>query len=79
MLMCSDYYSRSTPIIFNVDQIVSVSAVVFTLSVNIIDCYLVTCENLDVRLIIIRDHMNLLDAENDNEVSKLLIIYRNFV
>ncbi|MCW2257326.1 ribosome biogenesis GTPase [Providencia alcalifaciens] len=70
-----DYYDGLKPIAANIDQIVVVSAILPELSLNIIDRYLVACETLGVKPIIVLNKIDLLDEENREWVSELMTIY----
>ena len=48
-----DYYDGLKPIAANIDRIIIVSAVVPVLSLNIIDRYLVVCENAGIEPVIV--------------------------
>lgn len=70
-----DYYDGLKPIAANIDQIVVVSAILPELSLNIIDRYLVACETLGVKPVIVLNKIDLLDEENREWVSELMTIY----
>ena len=65
------------PIAANIDRIIIVSAVVPVLSLNIIDRYLVVCENAGIEPVIVVNKGDLLDAEQEQEVESQLQIYRD--
>lgn len=59
----------------NIDQIIIVSAVLPTLSLNIIDRYLVICENAQIPALIVLNKIDLLSEQERAEVKKQLAIY----
>ena len=65
------------PIAANIDRIIIVSAVVPVLSLNIIDRYLVVCENAGIEPVIVVNKGDLLNAEQEQEVESQLQIYRD--
>ncbi len=72
-----DYYDGLKPIAANIDQIIIVSAVMPTLSLNIIDRYLVMCENAHIPAIIVLNKVDLLDDKARQLIEKQLKIYQN--
>ena len=72
-----DYYDGLKPIAANIDRIIIVSAVVPVLSLNIIDRYLVVCENAGIEPVIVVNKGDLLDAQQEREVESQLQIYRD--
>ncbi|OCG47020.1 ribosome biogenesis GTPase RsgA [Gilliamella sp. Choc4-2] len=73
-LVRPDFYDGVKPVAANVDQIVIISAVLPELSLNIIDRYLVACEAVDIKPIIILNKIDLLnDAERENIDNQLAI------
>lgn len=72
-----DFYDGVKPVAANIDQVVIVSAVVPTLSLNIIDRYLVACETLRIEPVIVINKIDLLDQEGRNVVQQQLDIYRH--
>lgn len=71
-----DYYDGIKVIAANIDRIIIVSSVLPSLSLNIIDRYLVVCENAGIEPIIV---VNKVDMLNTGEMDKLyaqLAIYR---
>ena len=72
-----DYYDGLKPIAANIDRIIIVSAVVPVLSLNIIDRYLVVCENAGIEPVIVVNKGDLLDAEQEQKVESQLQIYRD--
>lgn len=72
-----DYYDGIKVMASNIDQIIIVSAVLPTLSLNIIDRYLVICETAKIPALIVLNKIDLLDENERNEVEALLKIYEN--
>lgn len=72
-----DYYDGLKPIAANIDRIIIVSAVLPVLSLNIIDRYLVVCENAGIEPIIVVNKGDLLSEEQEREVESQLQIYRD--
>ncbi|WP_392565967.1 small ribosomal subunit biogenesis GTPase RsgA [Utexia brackfieldae] len=70
-----DFYDGVKVVAANVDQIIIVSAVVPELSLNIIDRYLVACETIDIKPIIILNKVDLLTAEQREQVLAQLELY----
>ncbi len=70
-----DLYDGVKPIAANMDQIVIVSAILPELSLNIIDRYLVACENVEVEPLIVLNKIDLLDSEARAWVDKMMAIY----
>ena len=71
-----DYYDGIKVMAANIDQIIIVSAVLPQLSLNIIDRYLVICENANIPALIVLNKIDLLDAQARQEVEKQLTIYQ---
>ncbi|MFY1026450.1 ribosome biogenesis GTPase RsgA [Actinobacillus seminis] len=72
-----DYYDGLKVIAANIDRIVIVSAVLPSLSLNIIDRYLVMCENAHIPALIVLNKADLLSEEQRQEVEMQLQIYRD--
>ncbi|SMB78316.1 ribosome biogenesis GTPase [Pasteurella testudinis DSM 23072] len=72
-----DYYDGIKLIASNIDKIFIVSAILPHFSSNIIDRYLVICENLGIKPILILNKIDLCDANKRQEVEQLFDIYRN--
>lgn len=70
-----DYYDGLKPIASNIDRIIIVSAVLPTLSLNIIDRYLVICENAQIPAVIVLNKIDLLDERTRKDVAEQLKIY----
>lgn len=71
-----DYYDGLKPIAANIDRIIIVSAVLPSLSLNIIDRYLVVCESSNIPAIIVVNKADLLTLEDREEVEQQLEIYQ---
>ncbi|MGX2968967.1 small ribosomal subunit biogenesis GTPase RsgA [Ursidibacter arcticus] len=71
-----DYYDGIKVMAANIDQIIIVSAVLPQLSLNIIDRYLVICENANIPVLIVLNKIDLLDVKARQEVEKQLAIYQ---
>ncbi len=76
VLMRPDYYDGIKPIAANIDHIIIVSAIEPEFSRNMIDRYLVACENIAIKPIIVLNKSDLLD-ESHGLVDRELQIYRN--
>lgn len=72
-----DFYDGVKPIAANIDQIIVVSAVKPDLSLNIIDRYLVACEDIGIPPIIVLNKTELLDGEDLDDVKDTLKIYES--
>ena len=72
-----DYYDGIKVMAANIDQIIIVSAVLPTLSLNIIDRYLVICETAKIPALIVLNKIDLLSEAERQEVQKQLAIYEN--
>lgn len=72
-----DYYDGLKVMAANIDRIIIVSAVLPTLSLNIIDRYLVICENSDIPAVIVLNKADLLSEQELDEAEKQLQIYRD--
>ena len=70
-----DYYDGIKVMASNIDQIIIVSAVLPTLSLNIIDRYLVICETANIPALIVLNKVDLLSEEERQAVKKQLAIY----
>lgn len=71
-----DYYDGVKPIAANLDRIVIVSALLPALSLNIIDRYLVICENAHIPAVIVVNKADLLSHNERKTVEAQLNIYR---
>ncbi|MDG2944332.1 small ribosomal subunit biogenesis GTPase RsgA [Exercitatus varius] len=72
-----DYYDGLKVMASNIDLIVIVSAVLPTLSLNIIDRYLVICETANIPALIVLNKIDLLSDEARQQAEEQLKIYRN--
>lgn len=72
-----DYYDGLKVIAANIDRIVIVSAVLPSLSLNIIDRYLVMCENAHIPALIVLNKADLLSEEARQDAQAQLQIYRD--
>ncbi len=72
-----DYYDGIKVMAANIDQIIIVSAVLPEFSLNIIDRYLVICENAKIPALIVLNKIDLLDDNERKEIEKQLDIYRH--
>ncbi|QJR80518.1 small ribosomal subunit biogenesis GTPase RsgA [Alteromonas pelagimontana] len=75
LLSRPDFYDGVKPIASNIDQIIIVSAVVPSLSLNIIDRYLVACEDIGIQPIIVLNKVELLSAEEREDAIAQLATY----
>lgn len=71
-----DYYDGLKVMVANIDRIVIVSAVLPTLSLNIIDRYLVICENAHIPALIVLNKVDLLTPEERQQAELQLEIYQ---
>ncbi|MBU2978678.1 small ribosomal subunit biogenesis GTPase RsgA [Alteromonas sp. C1M14] len=72
-----DFYDGVKPIAANIDQIIVVSAVKPDLSLNIIDRYLVACEDIGISPIIVLNKTELLSSEALETVKAALKTYES--
>lgn len=72
-----DYYNGIKTVAANVDQIIIVSAVMPTFSLNILDRYLVACETMQIMPTLVFNKMDLLSAAEKKAVAKTFAIYQN--
>lgn len=70
-----DYYDGIKVMASNIDQIIIVSAVLPTLSLNIIDRYLVICETANIPALIVLNKIDLLNESERQAVKEQLKIY----
>lgn len=70
-----DYYDGIKVMAANIDQIIIVSAVLPSLSLNIIDRYLVICEQAGIPALIVLNKIDLLNEQERAEVKQQLAIY----
>ena len=76
LLSRPDYYDGVKPIAANVDQIIIISAVLPTFSSNIVDRYLVACEDAGIRPIIVVNKSELLNEEQLTALIEVLETYQ---
>lgn len=72
-----DFYDGIKPMVANIDQIVIVSSVKPDLSLNMIDRYLVICEILKIKPLILLNKVDLLTPDERKKINSLLNIYKN--
>ena len=72
-----DYYDGIKPIAANIDHIIIVSSIAPDFSRNIIDRYLVACEDIGITPIIVLNKSDLLDEESRKVIDNELQSYRN--
>jgi ribosome biogenesis GTPase len=72
-----DYYDGIKPIAANIDHIIIVSSIAPEFSRNIIDRYLVACEDIGITPIIVLNKSDLLDEESARIVDEELQDYRD--
>jgi len=72
-----DYYDGIKPIAANIDHIIIVSSIAPEFSRNIIDRYLVACEDIGITPIIVLNKVDLLDDESAKIIDKELQSYRD--
>ncbi|WP_340678936.1 small ribosomal subunit biogenesis GTPase RsgA [Paraglaciecola sp.] len=71
-----DYYDGVKPVAANIDQIIIVSSVIPSLSLNIIDRYLVASEDVGITPVILLNKVELLNEQERADVEVQLDIYR---
>lgn len=72
-----DFYDGVKVVAANIDQILMVSAVVPEFTPQIIDRYLVACEDMGIEPILLLNKIDLLDQEGLEYVDEVLDIYRD--
>lgn len=72
-----DYYDGLKVMAANIDRIIIVSAVLPTLSLNIIDRYLVICETANIQPVIVLNKVDLLSEQEMLEAEQQLKIYQD--
>ncbi|WP_158971257.1 small ribosomal subunit biogenesis GTPase RsgA [Paraglaciecola sp. L3A3] len=72
-----DFYDGVKPIAANIDQIIIVSSVLPSLSLNIIDRYLVASEDVEIKPVLLLNKVELLSPTERAEVETQLNIYRD--
>lgn len=71
-----DYYDGVKPVAANIDQIIIVSSVIPSLSLNLIDRYLVASEDVGITPVILLNKVELLSDDEFKDVEEQLNIYR---
>ena len=72
-----DFYDGIKPIAANIDRIIVVSAILPSLSTNIIDRYLVACEDIGITPLIVLNKVELLSDAEKAVVDEQLTTYKN--
>ncbi|MGJ8680267.1 small ribosomal subunit biogenesis GTPase RsgA [Paraglaciecola sp.] len=72
-----DFYDGVKPVAANIDQIIIVSSVLPSLSLNIIDRYLVASEDVEITPVILLNKVEMLTSEERAEVETQLNVYRD--
>lgn len=72
-----DFYDGVKPVAANIDQIIIVSSVRPSLSLNIIDRYLVASEDVEITPVLLLNKVEMLNPEERIEVEQQLNIYRD--
>ncbi|KPU83362.1 GTPase RsgA [Psychromonas sp. PRT-SC03] len=72
-----DYYDGIKPIASNIDQIIIVSSIAPKFSRNIIDRYIIACEDIGITPIIALNKSDLIDDNNADIIDKELQSYRD--
>lgn len=72
-----DYYDGLKPIAANIDQIIVVSSILPELSLNIIDRYIVACETIQIKPILVLNKIDLLNEDEYQATDKQMDIYRH--
>ncbi len=72
-----DFYDGIKPIAANIDQIIIVSSIKPELSTHIIDRYLVACEDTQIPAVIVINKMDLLSADEQEQVQEDIQLYRD--
>lgn len=75
-LVRPDFYDGIKLVAANIDQIFIVASILPELSLNILDRYLVACENTQIKPVIILNKIDLASADKLAEVEKYLDYYR---
>ncbi len=71
-----DFYDGIKPIAANIDQILIVSAILPEFTPNIIDRYLVACEDVEIEPIIVLNKTDLLDETQQAEIDSYIALYQ---
>ncbi|WP_286267913.1 small ribosomal subunit biogenesis GTPase RsgA [Thalassotalea atypica] len=72
-----DVYDGVKPIAANISQIVIVSSVLPAFNADIIDRYIIACEQISIKPTILLNKIDLLDGAQEQEIAKQLDIYRD--
>ena len=72
-----DYYDGIKPIAANIDHIIIVSSIAPEFSRNIIDRYLIACEDIGITPIIVLNKSDLLDPQSAEVIDQALQSYRD--
>lgn len=76
LLTRPDIYDGIKPVAANIDQIFVVSSPLPAFSSQVIDRYLVACEDIGIRPVIVLNKADLLDATNRSYIEERLDVYR---
>lgn len=79
LLSRPDYYDGVKPVAANIDQILIITSVLPAFSAQIIDRYLVACEDIDITPVIVLNKADLLDdvePEQRQEIADALAMYQ---
>lgn len=71
-----DFYDGIKPIAANIDNIIVVSAILPSLSTNIIDRYLVACEDIGITPVVVLNKVELLSDEQRQSIEGQLDVYK---
>ena len=71
-----DFYDGVKVVAANIDQILMVSAVLPEFTANIIDRYLVACEDMGIEPILVLNKIDLIDEQGLKAIEEVLDIYR---
>lgn len=71
-----DYYDGIKPIAANIDQILIVSAILPEFTPNIIDRYLVACEDVEIEPVIILNKTDLMNQEQAEQIESYIALYQ---
>lgn len=77
LLSRPDFYDGLKPIVANVTKILIVSAKIPEFSTNILDRYLIACENAKIEPIIVINKIDLFTNDEKEELNKVLNVYKN--
>ena len=72
-----DYYDGIKPIAANIDQILIVSALLPEFSANIVDRYLVACEDIEIEPIIVLNKTDLMSEAQQAQIDSYIKLYRD--